>query len=139
MPPEKILGILYIVVAALVMTLLIAIPLFPFCKLWSRIKNHHYDLWMSKGPFGLWDMMAHPELVRGFLDIVALADKDETLLQKDPELVKWARICREVWKMMPRSFLSQIGVTLLFVYFVWFFTGTIAGALGKLFVQAPLQ
>lgn len=139
MPPEKTLAILYIVVAGLVITLLLAIPLFPFCKLWSRIKNHHYDLWMSKGPFGLWDMMADPGLVRGFLDIVALADKDDALLTKDPELVKWAKVSREVWKMMPRSFLSQVGVFFVFLYFVWFLTGTIAGGLGKLFVEAPLQ
>ena len=77
------MGILYIVVAGLVMTLLIGIPLFPFCKVWLRLKRDHLDLWMSKGPFDIWDMMAHPELVRGFLDIVALADKDETLMHND--------------------------------------------------------
>ncbi len=125
------MSILYIVVAGLVMTLLIGIPLFPFCKVWLRLKSDHLDLWMSKGPFNLWDMMAHPELVRGFLDIVALADKDETLMQRDPALVKWAKLAREVWKMMPRSFIAQIGWALVFVYFVCFFTGTIVNAIAK--------
>lgn len=122
------MAIFYIVVAGLVMILLLALPLFPFCKVWKRLKTHHPGLWASKGPFDPVSLMAHPNLVRGFLDIVALADKDETLLNSDPELIKWCRVSREVWKMMPRSFLAQIGYALVFLYFVGFFTSAIVGA-----------
>lgn len=125
----QILTILYIFVAACVMTLFIGLPLFPFWKVWKRLKTHHLDLWMAKGPFDLWNLTSHPELVRGFLDIVALADQDETLRNNDPYLVKWTKIAREVWKMMPRSFMSQLGVALVFLYFVWFFTSSIVGAI----------
>ena len=125
----QILTILYIFVAACVMTLFIGLPLFPFWKVWKRLKTHHLDLWMAKGPFDLWNLTSHPELVRGFLDIVALADKDENLMKADPYLVKWTKIAREVWKMMPRSFMGQLGVALVFLYFVWFFTSSIVGAI----------
>lgn len=133
------MGLLYIVVASLVMILLGALPLFPFWKVWSRVKSHHLDLWMSKGPFDVWNMMAHPDVVRGFLDIVALADKDETLVAADPYLIKWTRFAREVWRMMPRSFLGQIGWALVFLYFVGFFTGSIVGAIVKLFGMNAAQ
>lgn len=123
------MGILYIVITILVMVLLVGLPLFPFCKVWKRIKTHHQDLWVSKGPFGIVDLMAHPEYVRGFLDIVALADKDETLMKQDPELVKWCRISREVWKMMPKSFIGQVFLVFLFLYFAWFFSSAIVRVL----------
>lgn len=125
----QILTILYIFVAACVMTLFIALPLLPFWKVWKRLKTHHLDLWMAKGPFDLWNLTSHPELVRGFLDIVALADQDETLRNADPYLIKWTKISREVWKMMPRSFMGQLGMALVFLYFVWFFTSSIVGAI----------
>lgn len=121
------MGILYIVITILVMVLLVALPIFPFCKVWQRLKSHHQDLWVSKGPFGIFDLMSHPEYVRGFLDIIALADKDETLMKDDPELVKWCRVSREVWKMMPKTFIGQIGLGLIFLYFSWFFSNAIVG------------
>lgn len=138
MSPENLIPILYMVVAALVMVLLIAIPLFPFCKVWSRLKTHHLDLWMAKGPFDLWEMMAHPEYVRGFLDIIALADKDETLMANDPYLVKWSRIAREVWKMAPRTFVMQVVYALAYLYFVWFFSSTIVGLIARLITPSSM-
>lgn len=130
------MDLLYMVVGAFVMVLLLALPLFPFCKVWLRLKNYHLDLWMSKGPFDLWEMLAHPEVVRGFLDIVALADKDETLMEKDPDLVKWCRFAREVWKMMPRTFIGQIFAAVVFIYFVCTFTGSIVGLFARFFTPA---
>ena len=127
------MGIVYIVVAIFVISLLAAIPLFPFWKVWARLKSHHGDLWMAKGPFDLWNMTAHPDVVRSFLDIVALADKDEILKERDPELIKWTRMSREIWRMAPTSFLGQIGYTLIFIYFVFFFTTSIM----SIFVHAP--
>ncbi|HYD18026.1 MAG TPA: hypothetical protein VEF76_06080 [Patescibacteria group bacterium] len=123
------MGLLYIVVAALVMCLLLAVPVFPFWKVWKRLKANHPDLWTAKGPFEVRDMAAHPERIRGFLDIVALADKDETLMSRDPELIKWTRFAREVWRMTPRALLGRIGYLLVLVYFVVFFTSSIVGAI----------
>ena len=109
------MGIVYIVVAILVISLLSAIPLFPFWKVWKRLKDYHPDLWAAKGPFDLWNLTSHPELVRGFLDIVALADKDEVLMQRDPQLIKWTRLAREVWRMAPKTFLAQLGYFFIFL------------------------
>ncbi len=121
--------IVYLVVVSLVTGLLLAIPLFPFWKTWRRVKTNHPDLWQSKGPFDLMSMITHSEVVRSFMDIVALADRDEELKKQDPELVKWAKLSREVWKMAPRSFLGQIGYFFVFLYFVLFFTGLLMGAI----------
>lgn len=121
------MNIVYIFVVFLVTSLLLAPPLFPFWKVWHRVKYHHPDLWAAKGPFTVMDFVTGTGVLRSFLDIVALADKDEELQRRDPELVKWARLAREVWKMMPRSFLWQIGYVLIFLYFVAFFTGLIMG------------
>lgn len=121
------MGIVYIVVAVLVISLLLAIPAFPFWKVWRRVKTHHPDLWAAKGPFDAVNMMARPELFRGLLDIIALADKDEVIRARDPELVKWSRLAREVWRMMPSSFLGQITYFFILLYFVFFFTTLIMG------------
>jgi hypothetical protein len=122
-------NIVYLFVVFLVTSLLLALPLFPFWKVWSRVKNYHPDLWMSKGPFTVMDFVTGTGVLRSFLDIVALADKDEELMRRDPELVKWARLAREVWKMAPRSFLWQIIYAIIFIYFAAFFTGLIMGVI----------
>jgi hypothetical protein len=49
-------------------------------------------------------------------------------VKRDPELIKWARLCREVWKMAPRSFVMQIIYFLVFFYFVGITTHVIMGA-----------
>lgn len=119
--------IVYLVVVLLVTSLLLALPLFPFCKTWLRLKRNHPDLWASKGPFDIMNMVTHSEVVRGFMDIVALADRDEELAKADPELIKWTRLSREVWKMAPRSFGMQIVYFFIFLYFAWFLTSLIMG------------
>jgi hypothetical protein len=124
--------LVYIFVVFLVTSLLLALPLFPFWKTWKRVKDHHPDLWASKGPFDFMNLITHSELVRSFMDIVALADRDEELVKRDPELIKWTRLSREVWKMAPRSFGMQILYFFIFLYFTWFLTSLILGV-----VQPP--
>jgi hypothetical protein len=117
-----IMKIVYLFVVLSVTSLLLFIPLFPFWKVWQRVKNYHPDLWMAKGPFDIVTLVTTSGTVRSFLDIVALADRDEELKARDPELVKWARLAREVWRMAPQSFLWQAGYFFIFVYFSLFFT-----------------
>jgi hypothetical protein len=124
---SMIIKIVYLFVVFLVTSLLLALPLFPFCKTWIRVKRYHPDLWNSKGPFDIMTLVTHSEVVRGFMDIVALADRDEELMKRDPELIKWTRLSREVWKMAPRSFGKQILYFFIFLYFVFFFTQMIMG------------
>lgn len=119
--------IVYILVVLLVISLLMAPAFFPFWKTWKRIKNHHPDLWASKGPFDFMNLITNSGVVRSFMDIVALADRDEELVKRDPELIKWTRLSREVWKMAPRSFGSQVLYFFIFLYFVFFFTQLLMG------------
>lgn len=110
-------GLAYIFVTLFVTFFLIYLTLFPFCKVWKRLKHYHPGIWAAKGPFDIRTMAAHPNSISSFLEIIALADRDETLLKKDPELIKWCRFAREVWKMVPRSFVGQV---IAFIGFVWF-------------------
>ena len=121
--------LVYIFVVLLVTSLLLSLPLFPFCKTWLRLKKYHQDLWDAKGPFDIMTMVTHSESVRGFMDILALADRDEELIKRDPELVKWCKLSREVWKLAPRGFMGQIGYFFVFLYFAWFLTSLIMGTI----------
>ena len=114
--------LIYILVVICVICLLLTIPLYPFWKVRARLKTHHPDLWAGKGPFDMMTMMAHGSAVRAFLDIIKEAKDDEALQKRDPELTKWAGLAREVMRMLPRSFLGQLGYVLVFIYFVGFFT-----------------
>jgi hypothetical protein len=88
---------------------------------WSRVKNYHPDLWLSKGPFGVMDFMSGTGAIRNFITFLDEAAHDEGLKAKDPTLVK---------------FLGQIGVAVLFVYFMWCLTSGVMGAIGGLLLPA---
>ena len=55
--------VVYIVTTVFVMVLLLSIPLFPFWKVWGRMKTHHPEIWQSAGPFEPNDMIARIENV----------------------------------------------------------------------------
>lgn len=74
-------------------------------------------------------MMAHGSSVRAFWDIIKESESDDALKKRDPELVKWAGLAREVARLLPRSFLGQLGYVLVFMYFVWFLTTLIMSLL----------
>lgn len=119
------MAILYILVVFFVTCLLLCLPLFPFWKVWIRVRDHHQDLWNAKGPFPPQAFLRNPDLLRSFLDIVSLAEHDEILKDKDPELIKWCRVSLEVWRMLPRSFMAQLGTFILFLYFVGFLSSLV--------------
>lgn len=107
--------IVYIVVAAFVMVLLLSIPLFPFWKVWQRMKSHHPDIWKSAGPFEPQDMIRSPGLIDIFLQVVIKMEHDKALRERDPLIVKWAGVAMEVVRLLPRTTFSRIiGVIIFF-------------------------
>ena len=123
------MAVVYIVTVFLVTALLLSIPLFPFWKVWQRLKAHHTGIWNDRGPFGLSDMIASPARVSAFIGVVNLAEKDEPLRQKDPELVKCCRVCKEILLIFPSSFVGQVGSFFLFLYL----TGAFSSMIMRLF------
>jgi hypothetical protein len=121
--------LIYILVVICVICLLLTLPLYPFWKVRARLKSHHPDLWAGKGPFDMMTMMAHGSAVRAVWDIIKDAENDAALQKRDPELTKWAGLAREVARLLPRSFLGQLGYVLVFMYFVWFLTSLIMSIL----------
>jgi hypothetical protein len=111
--------IVYIAVAVFVMTLLLAIPLFPFWKVWARLKTQHPDIWQSAGPFQPADMLRSHGLISIFIQVVIRISTDTALQQRDPLLVKWSRMSVEVMRLMPRTLASQAAYVIIFVYLAY--------------------
>ena len=109
--------VVFIVVVAFVTALLLSIPLLPFWKVWQRIKFHHPDIWRSAGPFELMSMIASPGLAGIFINVLIRMENDKVLLSRDPVLKKWVHISMELVRMMPRTFMAQIGCFFVFLYF----------------------
>ncbi|MFN7113705.1 MAG: hypothetical protein ACK4PK_05025 [Alphaproteobacteria bacterium] len=109
------LNIIHVFIGVLVACLLLTPAILPFWKVWRRLKTHHQDIWQAKGPFDPITLMAHGYVVKNFFEIINLADRDEALMERDPELVKWTRVAREMMRILPHSFWGQIGcIVLLF-------------------------
>ena len=109
--------IVYIVVVAFVIALLLSIPLFPFWKVWHRIKTHHPDIWRSAGPFDLASLVASPGLIGIFINVLIRMENDKELQRRDPVIGLWCRVSMEIVRMMPRTIVAQIGCFLVFLYF----------------------
>jgi hypothetical protein len=111
------MAVVYIVVAAFVITLLLSFPLFPFWKVWKRLQTHHPDIWQSAGPFKLADMIASPGLAGIFIDVLIRMENDKALQTRDPEMGKWCRVSMELMRLLPKTFPAQIGYSIIFLYF----------------------
>lgn len=119
------LNIIHIFIGVLVACLLLTPAVLPFWKVWRRLKTHHPDIWHAKGPFDPVTLMAHSYVVKNFFEIINLADRDETLMERDPELIKWARVAREMMRILPHSFLGQLGFVLLLFAMVYAMSGAV--------------
>lgn len=108
--------VVYIVVLACVMVLLLSALLFPFWKVWARLKNNHPDIWAAAGPFRLRDMLGSPGLLQIFFKVLTKINTDTDLKQRDPELARWSVASVEMVRVMPRSFGPQAVLALLFLY-----------------------
>lgn len=124
------LNIIHILLALLVGCLLLTPVILPFWKVWSRIKSHHMDIWMAKGPFDPVTLMAHGYVVKNFFEIIALAEHDEELKARDPYLVKWAHTAREMMRMMPQGMFKQVLAAIIFMALVYAISGEIVGVFG---------
>ena len=109
--------VVYIVTTVFVMVLLLSIPLFPFWKVWGRMKTHHPEIWQSAGPFEPNDMIASPGLLGIFLQVVVRMENDKALLERDPVIIKWVRVSMEVVRMVPRTLVSRVCCFAIFLYF----------------------
>lgn len=112
----------YLVTVVFVIALLLSIPLFPFWKVWGRLKTHHPDVWSAKGPFDISSLLTAPALLDDFLGIIEAATNDDPLKKRDPELVKWCNMAQGIRAMGPKSFPAQVGYFLIFLYFTGFLT-----------------
>lgn len=112
------MSVVYIGTVFLVIVLLLSLPLFPFWKVWERLKTHHQGIWNAKGPFYILNFVATPRCINSFLEVIDTAKKDKALKQNDPYLIKWCVMAHEVRGLIPRSFLGQ------FCYFFIFFCFT---------------
>lgn len=119
------LNIIHIFIAVLVACLILTPFLLPFCKVWQRLRTHHRDIWESKGPFDPVTMMAHGYVVKNFFEIVKTAEKNEELAARDPELVKWTRVAREMTKILPGGMMGQVGAIILVFIMVYAISGAI--------------
>ncbi|MBI1215263.1 MAG: hypothetical protein GC185_05520 [Alphaproteobacteria bacterium] len=92
------------------------------------MRERHRDLWDMWGPFELSDFRADPSGVfKDFMTIVALADRDETLVARDKTFIRWTQAAREIRKLMPSGPKEYLVYSLLFVCFVLLLTHAIMG------------
>lgn len=124
------MSLVYFFVVFLVTSLLMAIPLLPFCKVWMRLKTHHPDIWHGKGPFDFRSMLSHGILVTDFLDIAKTSHTDADISARDPVLARWSMYCKQISEMAPKNFMMQIVYLVVFLYFVGFFCKLIFGIIG---------
>jgi hypothetical protein len=106
----------YLVIGIFVTALLLCAPLFPFWKVWARIRSHHPDIWRSAGPFDLGTLAASPGMINIFLSVVMKMNTDKALLAQDPELARWVRVSVEMLRLVPRSLQARIVFGLIFAY-----------------------
>ncbi len=119
------MGIVYILVVFFVTVLLVGPALYPFWKVTKLLKERHEDVWLSQGPFDFKTMIIYS--TTGNLIKFIKTAHEIPAVKADKELVRWIRTCRDILKMLPRSFIAQIGYAMVFLYFVGFLTYLILG------------
>ncbi|HRI76652.1 MAG: hypothetical protein H3C49_06615 [Alphaproteobacteria bacterium] len=119
------LNIIHIFICVVVGCVLLTPLVLPFWKVWARLKSHHPDIWHGKGPFDVVTLLAHGYVVKNFFEIIALAEHDEELKARDGELVKWARVSREMLRLLPQGFMGQVGCVILFLVLTYMLGGAI--------------
>ncbi|MDE2336508.1 MAG: hypothetical protein KGL10_04290 [Alphaproteobacteria bacterium] len=106
--------------------LLLSVPLFPFWKVWRRLRDHHPDIWRAAGPFAPRDMLRSPGLVGIFTDVIVKINRDKARQAQDPELARWVRACVELIRLFPRTWGARIGCLAAFGLIVYKLTALVA-------------
>lgn len=108
--------LVYIVALPFVMALFLALPLFPFWKVWTRMRSHHPEIWRAAGPFEVGDMIRSPGLVGIFVSVLMKMNRDADLRQKDPVIAGWTAATIEVLRFIPKGLAGQAVAGLVFFY-----------------------
>lgn len=116
------MGLIYLICGFFVIACMLALPILPFYKVWKRLRDHHRDLWNGMGPFEVMDLITSSQTQKSFLRIIALAKEQETLQERDPELVKWTNVCNEFIKALPRGFGKQLFLAIILLFIASSFT-----------------
>ena len=116
------MGVLYVLCGFFVISCMMALPLYPFIKVWKRLRKNHRDLWNGMGPFEIMDLITTGRAQKNFFRIIHLAQEQEQLQERDPELIKWTRVCTEMIKALPRSFGKQVFVAIILLFIASSFT-----------------
>jgi hypothetical protein len=111
--------IIYPLVIVCVTCFLVALPFFPFWKVWARLRSHHKDIWDSHGGFPPRAFLTDADKLAEFLRIVSLAERDVVLRERDPVLVRWTRAAVAVWRMVPGSLAGRVLSLAVLCYLVW--------------------
>ena len=123
------MGLLYVFCGFVVISCMLALPIYPFFKVWKRLRDHNRDLWNGMGPFGLLDLITTERVQRNFIRIINIAKDQEELQERDPELIKWTNVCREFLKALPKGFVKQILVGIVLLFIASSFTSGLVGLL----------
>ena len=121
------MSISFLIVTLCVIFALLSLPLFPFFRLQKHIKQNRQDLWIDKGPFDLLNLLSGGDIRDSFFGIIKETDEN---VEEDAELVKWAKLCHEIVKMFPKSFIGQVGYFFILLFFTGMFTKQILVWLG---------
>ena len=116
------MGVIKLICCFLVISGMAALPLYPFYKVWKRLRDHHRDLWNGMGPFDPMSLLTMSRTQKSFMRIIALAKEQETLQERDPELIKWTNVCNELIKALPKSFTKQVLLALVLLFIASSFT-----------------
>ena len=109
------MSVVYIVIVVFVTALLLSPLLFPFWKVWSRLKSRHPDIL--------------PSGIDTFMDFINAAKDNAALRKKDLKLFQWCQTSQQILKMLPKSFVGQVAAFFVFLYF----TGVLTSMIQSLF------
>lgn len=117
--------VVYTLVLFFVSALFLALPLYPWVKLMNMLKKRHYETWRGLGKPNLAAVLSFPAVRESVLDFALKIDNMPQWREKDPEVFKYARLCREIWLLLPRSFGKQVFIGFILLFIIGNFAGKI--------------
>lgn len=120
----------YTLILFFVSALFLALPLYPWVKLLRMLKTDHYDTWRGLGKPDMMAILSFPAVRGAVLDFVIQIDKTPYWRENDKQVAKYARLCREIWLMLPTSFGKQVFIAFILLFIIGNFTSKIYHLLG---------
>lgn len=122
------MALLYFAVFLLFFALLVAGTVYPFFRLTHKLRTDHPGLWSGFGPFDLKTLSESAQARKNLVRFMSSCQRDEALAQKDPELIKAAKVALEVYKFTGESLKRQVMLCILYLL--------VAGALANAAMHA---